>query len=82
MMSCKYKIISIEIGGSLKGSVSLIGKVPSPRFFPLISSPNIENCIRISDGKGHRILFDFKVSKSHKLKDTIIKLVGIEKGKP
>ena len=60
----------------------MIGKVPSPRFFPLISSPNIEYCIRISDGKGHRILFDFKVSKSHKLKDTIIKLVGIEKGKP
>lgn len=78
----KYKVMSVDNGGSLKGRVSLIGKVPSPRFFPLIASPNIEYCNRISDGKGHRILFDFTVSESRGLKDTVVKLIGIPKGKP
>ena len=78
----KYKIVSVENSGTLKGRVGLVGKVPRPRFFPLISSPNIEYCNRISDGKGHRILFDFTVSESRGLKDTVIKLVGIQKGKP
>jgi len=78
----KYKVMSVDNGGSLKGRVSLVGEVPHPRFFPLISSPNIEYCNRISDGKGHRILFDFTVSESRGLKDTVIKLVGVQKGKP
>ena len=78
----KYKVMSLENGGSLKGRVDLVGRVPHPRFFPLISSPNIEYCTRISDGKGHRIMFDFTVSESNGLKDTVIKLVGVQKGKP
>ena len=78
----KYKIISVDNGGSLKGSVGLVGEVPHPRFFPLVASPNLEYCIRLSDGKGRRILFDFTVSDSRKLKDTVIKLVDINKGKP
>ena len=78
----KYKIMSVDNGGSIKGRVSLTGKVPSPRFFPLIASPNLEYCNRISDGKGHRILFDFTVSESRGLKDTVVKLIGVLKGKP
>ena len=78
----KYKVMSVDNGGSLKGRVSLFGEVPHPQFFPLIASPNIEYCNRISDGKGHRILFDFTVSESRGLKDTVIKLVDIKKGKP
>ena len=78
----KYKVMSVDNGGSIKGRVSLTGKVPSPRFFPLIGSPNLEYCNRISDGKGHRILFDFTVSESRGLKDTVVKLIGVPKGKP
>ena len=78
----KYKVMSVDNGGSIKGRVSLTGKVPSPRFFPLIASPNLEYCNRISDGKGHRILFDFTVSESRGLKDTVVKLIGVPKGKP
>ena len=78
----KYKVMSVDNGGSLAGRVSLTGKVPSPRFFPLIASPNLEYCNRISDGKGHRILFDFTVSESRGLKDTVVKLIGVLKGKP
>jgi len=78
----KYKVMSVDNGGSIKGRVSLTGKVPSPRFFPLVASPNLEYCNRISDGKGHRILFDFTVSESRGLKDTVVKLIGVLKGKP
>ena len=78
----KYKVMSVDNGGSIKGRVSLTGKVPSPRFFPLIASPNLEYCNRISDGKGHRILFDFTVSESRGLKNTVVKLIGVLKGKP
>ena len=78
----EYKVVSVENGGTLSGSVTMKGKVPDPRFFPLIASPNIEYCTRISNGRGHRILFDFTVSKSRGLKDTVIKLTGVPKGKP
>ena len=78
----KYKVMSVENGGSLKGRVSMVGKVPEPRFFPLIASPNIEYCNRMSNGRGHRILFDFTVSESRGFKDTVIKLIGVPKGKP
>lgn len=78
----EYKVMSVENGGSLTGKVELVGEVPHPRFFPLIASPNIEYCTRMSNGRGHRILFDFTVSDSRGLKDTVIKLIGIPKGKP
>lgn len=77
-----YKIMSVDNGGTLTGRVGMVGEVPHPRFFPLLASPNIEYCNRMSDGHGHRILFDFTVSKSRGLKDTVIKLIGIPKGKP
>ena len=77
-----YKISSINNGGSIKGRVSMKGEIPRPRFFPLIASPNLKYCNRMSDGKGHRILFDFTVSESRGLKDTLIKLIGVTKGKP
>ena len=48
----------------------------------MIHAPNIEFCSRISDGKGHRLLFDFTVSKNRGLKDTVIHLMNVEKGKP
>ena len=81
-ISPKYKISSVDNGGSVKGRASLIGEIPRPRFFPLIASPNLKYCNRMSDGKGHRILFDFTVSESRGLKDTLIKLIDVKKGKP
>ncbi|MDH5762630.1 MAG: tetratricopeptide repeat protein [Nitrospinota bacterium] len=77
-----YKISSVDQGGTLKGRVDLTGKVPKARAFHLIHAPNIEFCSRMSDGKGHRILYDFTVSKNGGLKDTIIAIQGVKKGKP
>ena len=72
----------VNDGGMLRGRVTLTGPVPKPRSFHLIHAPNIEFCSRISDGKGHRILRDFTVSENSGLKDTVIAIQGIKKGKP
>jgi len=77
-----YKIMSVDHGGSLKGHVNLAGLIPKARAFHLIHAPNIEFCSRMSDGKGHRILYDFSVSKNGGLKDTVIAIQGVKKGKP
>jgi tetratricopeptide (TPR) repeat protein len=77
-----YTVVTVDNGGTLKGKVTLSGPVPRVRSFHLIHAPNVEFCSRISDGKGHRLLFDFTVSKNRGLKDTIIRLVNVEKGKP
>lgn len=77
----KYKIGAVDHGGSLGGSVRLMGKVPKARSFHLVHAPNIEFCSRISDGQGHRILYDFEVSNAGALKDTVIAIQGVSKGK-
>ncbi|MDH5458234.1 MAG: tetratricopeptide repeat protein [Nitrospinota bacterium] len=77
-----YKITSVDQGGTLTGRVNLTGIVPKARAFHLIHAPNIEFCSRMSDGKGHRILYDFTVSENGGLQDTIIAIQGVKKGKP
>ncbi len=78
----KYQIKSVDKGGTLKGKVILNGPVPKARSFHLIHAPNIEYCSRMSDGKGHRIVFDFQVSEQRGMKDTVVAILGIKKGKP
>jgi len=78
----EYKVAEVNDGGFLSGRVTLTGPVPRARSFHLIHAPNIEFCARISDGKGHRILRDFTVSENSGLKDTVIAIQGIKKGKP
>ena len=77
-----YTVVTVDNGGTLKGRVTLSGQIPRVRSFHLIHAPNVEFCSRISDGKGHRLLFDFSVSKNRGLKDTIIHLAKVDKGKP
>ena len=77
-----YKISSVDHGGTLAGRVNLVGLIPKARAFHLIHAPNIEFCSRMSDGKGHRILYDFTVSKKGGLQDTVIAIHGVKKGKP
>ncbi len=78
----EYKVASIDNGGTLSGRITLTGPKPKARSFHLIHAPNIEFCSRISDGRGHRILHDFTVSDNGGLKDTVIAIRGVKKGKP
>ena len=78
----EYKVVTVDNGGTLNGQVTLAGPIPKARSFHLVNAPNIEFCSRISDGKGHRLLFDFTVSQNRGLKDTVIALTNVKKGKP
>lgn len=78
----EYKVAEINDVGTLTGRVTITGPVPRVRSFHLIHAPNIQFCSRISDGKGHRILRDFTVSENAGLKDTVIAIQGVRKGKP
>ena len=81
-ITLEYKVITVDNGGTLKGRVTLTGPIPRARSFHLVHAPNIEFCSRISDGRGHRLLFDFTVSQNRGLKDTIVTLKNVKKGKP
>ncbi len=76
-----YKIAATGESGKLTGRISLSGEKPRARSFHLIHAPNIKFCSRISDGKGHRLLFDFTVSENHDLKDAVVAILGVKKGK-
>lgn len=78
----EYKVAEVNSSGTLSGRVTLTGPIPRARSFHLIHAPNIQFCARISDGKGHRILRDFTVSANSGLKDTVIAIQGVRKGKP
>lgn len=77
-----YEEIEVASGGTLTGKVFLKGEPPPPRIYHLIFSPNIDFCIRISDGRGNRLLREFRVAEDGGLQDVIVAVVGIEKGKP
>jgi len=77
-----YHVISVDDGGSLTGRVTMSGPVPRVRSFHLIHAPNIQFCSRMSDGQGHRLLYDFTVSKNGGLKDTVIAIQGVTRGRP
>lgn len=77
-----YEEGSVIDGGVLEGRVLLKGAPPPARIFHLIFSPNIDFCIKISDGKGNRLLREFQASPDGGLKNAVVAVVGIERGKP
>jgi len=73
--------IVVTSGGAVTGSVSLKGTPPPSRIFHMVFSPNIEFCTRVSDGKGNRLLKEFRVSEDGGFQDVVVAVVGVEKGK-
>lgn len=77
-----YEEKTVNDGAAITGKVIFKGTVPPPRPFGLIVYPDIELCERISDGKGHRLLQDFTVSKDGGFQDVAVVVEGVEQGKP
>jgi hypothetical protein len=77
-----YEEGPVASGGTLSGRVFLMGTPPSARIFHLVFSPNIEFCGKVSDGKGNRLLKEFRVSPDGGLRDAVVALVGVPRGKP
>ncbi|WP_454064692.1 carboxypeptidase-like regulatory domain-containing protein [Candidatus Nitrospira salsa] len=77
-----YEEVSVEDGGTIRGKVTLAGELPRPMAFNLVTIPDPVYCGRISTGTGWRIVEDFIVSPDGGLKDAVVILKGIAKGKP
>ncbi len=76
-----YTEISVENGGTLKGRVTLLGGKPRPMAFNLVTIPDAVYCGRISTGTGWRIVEDFLIGPDGTLKDAVVMLKNVEKGR-
>ena len=77
-----YMESSVTNGGTITGQVILDGNKPPALAYSLITNPDTEFCGRISTGTGWRILDEFQVAPDGGLKNTVVFLNGIAKGKP
>jgi len=77
-----YQEVPVVDGGVLKGTVTLKGGKPVPRGFNLVTFPDPVYCGRISNGQGFRLLKEFTIGEDRGLKDVVVMITGVEKGKP
>lgn len=77
-----YQEITVTDGGKITGKVTLKEGKPVPRGFNLVTFPDPVYCGRISNGKGFRLLKEFTVAEARGVKDVVVMLTGVEKGKP
>ncbi|MGD9850292.1 MAG: carboxypeptidase-like regulatory domain-containing protein [Nitrospirales bacterium] len=76
-----YQEIEVKNGGTIKGQVTITGEKPRPMAFNLVTIPDAVYCGRISTGTGWRIVEDFIIGNNGELKDAVVMLKNIEKGK-
>ena len=76
-----YEEITVADGGSLSGTVTLLGEVPKPKGYNLVTFPDPLYCGRISDGRGWRLLQTFHIGAEQAFEDVVVLIEGIEKGK-
>ena len=76
-----YEESQVKQGGTIRGQVTLAGGIPKAMAFNLVTIPDPVFCGRISTGTGWRIVEDFILGTQGSLKDAIVMLKGIEKGK-
>lgn len=76
-----YTEISVNNGGTLKGKVTLSGEKPRPMAMNLVTIPDAVYCGRISTGTGWRIVEDFIIGPDGSLKDAVVMLKNVKKGK-
>ena len=81
-LAWSYEEIPVENGGTILGKVTLAGGNPRPMAFNLVTIPDAVYCGRISTGTGWRIVEDFLIAPDGALKDAVVMLKGIKKGKP
>ena len=77
-----YEVKDIQNGGTIMGTVTLLGQVPEPKAFNLITFPDPEYCGRISNGEGWRLLRDFIVNEDSKVGNAVVLLEDVQFGKP
>ena len=77
-----YEVRDVTNGGRVQGTITLVGPVPDPKAYNLVTFPDPEYCGRISNGNGWRLLRDFFVNEQGQVKDVVVFLDGVQAGKP
>ena len=77
-----YEESTVSNGGTVKGTVQLYGEPPAPASFDLSRFPDRVYCGALSDGSGFRLLRTVTIGKNQGLKDVVVTIENVEKGKP
>lgn len=77
-----YEETTVADGGTISGTVTMVGKVPHPKGYNLTTLPDAVYCGRISDGQGWRLLQPFRVGPSGEFQEVVVLIESIELGKP
>lgn len=77
-----YEEVPVTNGGTLIGTVTLIGDVPRPMGYNLARFPHAVYCGRISNGSGWRLLQPFNIGAQGAFRDVVVMLEEVAKGKP
>jgi len=76
-----YDEIKVTNGGSIQGTVLIEGGKPRAMAFNLVTIPDPVFCGTISTGTGWRIVEDFIIGPNNTLKDVVVMLKDVTKGK-
>ncbi len=76
-----YSEIKVTNGGTIQGKVTIEGGKPRPMAFNLVTIPDPVFCGTISTGTGWRLLEDFIIGPDKELKDVVVMLKNVKKGK-
>lgn len=77
-----YESGTVKDGAVVRGTVSFKGTAPAPKVFEMRRYPDQVFCGALSDGAGHRLLKEVNVGGSGGLKDVVVVVEGVQKGKP
>ncbi|MFO0698327.1 MAG: carboxypeptidase regulatory-like domain-containing protein [Nitrospira sp.] len=77
-----YEEVSVTRGGAIAGRVTLKGAIPPAKAFNLVTFPDAVYCGRISTGTGWRLLKDVVPGPRGGLRDVIVVLRNVPRGKP
>lgn len=77
-----YEESRVMDGGTLTGTVKLMGDVPKPKGYNLVTFPDPVYCGRISNGQGWRLLQPFNIGPQGAFRDVVVLVESVPKGKP
>jgi hypothetical protein len=82
--ACAYKSTPVKEGATVQGTVTVTftETTPAPQEFELRRFPDHEYCSKLSDGYGYRLLREVTVRPDGGLKDVVVVVEGVERGKP
>ena len=80
--SWAYEEVHVLNGGTISETVTIEGGKPRPMAFNLVTILDLVYCGRISTGTGWRLVEDFVIGSDAALKDVVVLLKEVLRGKP